>query len=87
MYPRSMLRAKIRKNIFHLKIIIFAAVKNCSLLHGHVRVIRFLPHVIAYLKFGSDARECYHKILCVSTILKDAPCAQGTCICVVVFCR
>ena len=38
MYPRSMIRAKIRKNItiFHLKIIIFTAVKNHCILHGHV---------------------------------------------------
>ena len=41
MYPQSMLRAKIRKNItfFHLKIIIFTAVKYCSILHGRICVI------------------------------------------------
>ena len=38
---RTMFCAKIRKNItiFHLKIIIFTAVKNCCILHGRVYVI------------------------------------------------
>ena len=41
MYPHIMFLAKIRKNItiFHLKIIVFTAVKNCSILHGHVFVM------------------------------------------------
>ena len=41
MYPQSMFRAKIRKNItiFHLKIIIFTAVKNHCILHGHIFVL------------------------------------------------
>ena len=41
MYPQSMFRAKIRKNItiFHLKIIIFTAVKYHCILHGHVFVM------------------------------------------------
>ena len=41
MYTQSMFWAKIRKNItvFHLKIIIFIAVKYCSILPGHVCVM------------------------------------------------
>ena len=42
MYPQSMFQAKIRKKkntIFHLKIIYFTAVKNCSILHGRVFVM------------------------------------------------
>ena len=40
MYPLSMFLAKNRKiTFFHLKIIVFIAVKNCSILHGHAFVM------------------------------------------------
>ena len=41
MYPQSMLRAKKERKIskLHLKIFIFTAVKNCSILHWCVCVI------------------------------------------------
>ena len=41
MYPRSIFCAKNKKNItiFHLKIIIFRAVKNHCVLHGRVFVM------------------------------------------------
>ena len=41
MYPRSMFLSKNKKNItlFHLKFIIFKAVKNLSILHGRVFVL------------------------------------------------
>ena len=40
MYPQSMFLAKIRTyNNFHLKIIVFTAVKYCSILHRHVCVM------------------------------------------------
>ena len=43
MYPQSMFKAKIKKNIitFHLKIIIFTAVKNHCILHELVFLMRF----------------------------------------------
>ena len=39
--PTIYVLSKNKKNItiFHLKIIIFTAVKNCSILHGHVFVM------------------------------------------------
>ena len=41
MYQQSMFLAKNKKNVtfFHLKIQVFTAVKNCSILHGHGHVI------------------------------------------------
>ena len=41
MYPQSMFKSKNKKNIkhFHLKIIIFRAVKYCSLLHRRIFVM------------------------------------------------
>ena len=48
MYPQSMFWSKNKKNIttFHLKIVIFIAVKYCSILHGHVCVMQNLQQCI-----------------------------------------
>ena len=44
MYPQSMFYSKNKKNItfFHLKIIIFTALKNHSVWHGHVFVMEII---------------------------------------------
>ena len=69
MYPQSIFLSKNKKNItiFHLKIIIFTAVKYRSILHGHVGVMyrfscyvvqsqwqRFICSLANELNFGSD---------------------------------
>ena len=43
MYPQFMFKSKNKKNItiFHQKIIIFTALKNLSILHGHFIVLMF----------------------------------------------
>ena len=43
MYPQSMFLGQNKKNIkiFHLKIIIFTAVKICCILHGRVFVMMY----------------------------------------------
>ena len=52
--PTIHVLSKNKKNIknFHLKIIIFTAVKNCSILHGHVFLLlchHVLSHVVDVL--------------------------------------
>ena len=44
MFPQSMFFSKNKKSIktFHVKILIFTALKNRSVLHGHVFVMGFL---------------------------------------------
>ena len=46
MYPQSML-SKNKKKIktFHPKIIVFSAMKNCSMVHGRVFVMLFSVHM------------------------------------------
>ena len=46
-YPQSMFWSKNKKNIriFHLKIIVFTAVKYCCILHGHVGVMNYFTAV------------------------------------------
>ena len=42
MYPRSMFWAKNEHfHFFHLKIIVFTAVKNCCILHGRVIIMDY----------------------------------------------
>ena len=45
MYPQSMFEAKrkYQTHFFHLNIIVFTAMKNCSLLHRHVCVMILAP--------------------------------------------
>ena len=53
MYPQSMFGAKIKKthNIFHLKMIVSTALKNCFILHERVFVMSILAST-------SLIREC-----------------------------
>ena len=72
MYPRSMFWAKIRKNItiFHLKIIIFKVVKNRSILHGrvfvmkmHVRCMMTKTKTTLKCHWVLNLEPCYHRTL------------------------